>query len=78
MHAPHWNLQKPPFAMGNAEPVFYAGIPQQEALARLRFLVHNQRRLGLLLGEPVGVSRCSRHCLPRRPPTKGGTWHGSI
>jgi general secretion pathway protein A len=30
--------------------VFYAGLPQQEALARLRFLVHNQRRLGLMLG----------------------------
>ena len=40
-----------PSPPGTAEPVFYAGLPQQEALARLRFLVHNQRRLGLMLGE---------------------------
>ncbi len=51
MHATHWGLEKPPFPTGTAEPVFFAGLPQQEALARLRFLVHNQRRLGLVLGE---------------------------
>jgi general secretion pathway protein A len=51
MHATHWGLEKSPFPTGNAEPVFYAGLPQQEATARLRFLVHNQRRLGLMLGE---------------------------
>jgi general secretion pathway protein A len=51
MHATHWGLEKPPFPTGTAEPVFYAGLPQQEALARLRYLVHNQRRLGLVLGE---------------------------
>jgi general secretion pathway protein A len=51
MHATHWGLEKPPFPAGNAEPVFYAGLPQQEASARMRFLVHNQRRLGLMLGE---------------------------
>jgi general secretion pathway protein A len=50
MHATHWGLERPPFPTGNVEPVFYAGLPQQEALARLRFLVHNQRRLGLMLG----------------------------
>lgn len=50
MHATRWDFEKPPFAGGNAEPVFYAGLPQQEALARLRFLVNNQRRLGLVLG----------------------------
>ncbi len=51
MHATHWGLVKPPFPTGTAEPVFFAGLPQQEALARLRFLVHNERRLGLVLGE---------------------------
>jgi general secretion pathway protein A len=51
MHATHWGLEKPPFPAGTAEPVFFAGLPQQEALARLRFLVHNGRRLGLMLGE---------------------------
>jgi general secretion pathway protein A len=51
MHVTHWGFERPPFPTGNAEPVFYAGLPQQEASARLRFLVHNQRRLGLMLGE---------------------------
>lgn len=51
MHATHWGLEKPPFPAGTAEPVFFAGLPQQEASARLRFLVHNQRRLGLVLGK---------------------------
>lgn len=50
MHAIHWGLERPPFPTGNVEPVFYAGLPQQEATARLRFLVHNERRLGLMLG----------------------------
>jgi general secretion pathway protein A len=57
MHAAHWGLEKPPFNAGgpngnpSAEPMFFAGLPQQEALARMRFLVHNGRRLGLILGE---------------------------
>ena len=52
MHTSHWGLEKSPFHAGSAEPLFYAGLPQQEALARLRFLIHNQRRLGLVQGEP--------------------------
>lgn len=51
MLATHWGLERPPFPTGNAEPVFFSGLPQQEALARLRFLVHSRRRLGLMLGE---------------------------
>ncbi|MDZ4658073.1 MAG: AAA family ATPase [Bythopirellula sp.] len=51
MHATHWGLEKPPFPTGGAESVFFAGLPQQEALARLRFLVHNERRLGLMFGK---------------------------
>lgn len=52
MHA--WGLEHSPFSTGNAEPVFFAGLPQQEALARLRFLVRNGRRLGLVLGQRGG------------------------
>jgi general secretion pathway protein A len=51
MHTGHWNLEKAPFPTGTAEPMFFSGLPQQEALARLRFLVHHGRRLGLVLGE---------------------------
>ncbi len=52
MHA--WRLEHSPFTNGKSEPVFFAGLPQQEALARLRFLVHNGRRLGLVSGESGG------------------------
>lgn len=51
MHTGHWSLEKAPFPTGTAEPVFFAGLPQQESLARLRFLVHHGRRLGLVSGE---------------------------
>lgn len=50
MHIARWGLEKAPFSTIGTETVFYAGLPQQEALARLRYLVHNQRRLGLMLG----------------------------
>lgn len=50
MHATHWGFDKPPFPTGTAESVFFLGVPQQEALARLRFLVQNKRRLGLVRG----------------------------
>ena len=53
MHATRWGLETHPFA-GHRDPVFFAGLPQQEALARLRFLVHNGRRLGLIAGQPGG------------------------
>lgn len=49
-----WGLERSPFSVGSCEPVFFAGLPQQEALARLRFLVHNSRRLGLVLGQSGG------------------------
>ncbi|TWU30040.1 ExeA family protein [Bythopirellula polymerisocia] len=49
-----WRLEKLPFSTGHAETVFFAGLPQQEALARMRFLVHNGLRLGLVLGQSGG------------------------
>jgi type II secretory pathway predicted ATPase ExeA len=56
MFATPWGLQRSPFQASGAEQLFYAGLPQQEALARMRFLVHNQRRLGLLEG-PAGCGK---------------------
>ena len=54
MQTTRWGLENLPFSTGNSQPVFFSGLPQQEALARLRFLVNNGRRLGVVLGEPGG------------------------
>lgn len=52
MYERHWGLAQPPFA-GDIDPARYFGNPMQdEALARLQFLIDQRRRLGLLTGEP--------------------------
>jgi len=48
----HWGLEQVPFPSGNDPRLFYQGASQNEALARLRFLIANARRCGLLLAEP--------------------------
>jgi general secretion pathway protein A len=51
MYQAYWGLAKSPFR-GHLDPrSFYQGPPQDEALARLHFLVEERRTLGLLLGE---------------------------
>jgi type II secretory pathway predicted ATPase ExeA len=46
----HWNFSAPPFA-GSLEPAtFYGGAPQEEALARLEWLVDERQRFGLVVG----------------------------
>ncbi len=52
MYQTHWGLQRAPFPSGIDPQLFYEGASQGEALARMRFLVTNSRRLGLLLGQP--------------------------
>ncbi len=52
MYQSHWGLERPPFPSGLNSQMFYEGVNQREALARLRFLVGQDRRLGLVLGEP--------------------------
>ena len=52
MYQAHWGLQESPFR-GLLDPKFFYQSPtHEEALARLQFLVHQQRRLGLLVGPP--------------------------
>jgi type II secretory pathway predicted ATPase ExeA len=52
MYQAYWGLGRSPFR-GNLDPrFFYQGPTQDEALARLNFLVEERRTLGLLLGEP--------------------------
>ncbi len=51
MHHTHWGLDQPPFPSGTDPRLFFFFASQREALARLRFVVDNHRRLGLLLAE---------------------------
>jgi type II secretory pathway predicted ATPase ExeA len=52
-----WNFTAPPFA-GSLEPAtFFCGAPQEEALARLEWLVDERQRFGLVVGgEGLGKS----------------------
>ncbi|MBI3838028.1 MAG: AAA family ATPase [Planctomycetia bacterium] len=52
MYHAYWGLGESPFR-GNLDPrFFHQGPTQEEALARLHFLVEQSRTVGLLLGEP--------------------------
>jgi general secretion pathway protein A len=54
MYQAYWGLGESPFR-GHRDPrFFHAGPTQDEALARLSFLVDERRTLGLLLGESGG------------------------
>ncbi len=56
MYQAYWGLAKSPFR-GHLDPrSFYQGPSQDEALARLHFLVEERRTLGLLLG-PSGSGK---------------------
>ena len=51
MYESHWGLKNSPFR-GTVDPdSFYASPTHDEALARLHYLVENNRKLGILLGE---------------------------
>jgi type II secretory pathway predicted ATPase ExeA len=50
MYQAHWGLHGSPFAGGLDRTNFFRSPTHDEALARLHFLVDEQRRLGLLLG----------------------------
>jgi type II secretory pathway predicted ATPase ExeA len=50
MYGSYWGLAESPFRGGFDARLFYQGIAQEEALARLHFLVDEHRVLGLLFG----------------------------
>ncbi|MCG8448756.1 MAG: AAA family ATPase [Pirellulales bacterium] len=52
MYQTQWGLAKPPFPSGLNPQLFHEGANQREALARLRFLTNQLRRVGLMLGQP--------------------------
>jgi len=51
MYLAHWGLREAPFSPRLDPRAFHASPVQNEALARLMFLVDERRRVGLLLGE---------------------------
>lgn len=62
MYQTHWDLERSPFPSGLDTRLFYEGDSQRESLARLRFLVGQRRRFGLVLGETgVGKSLLVRY-----------------
>ncbi len=56
MYQMHWGLREPPFGAIPDTKRFHPSPTHDEALARLQFLVEQQRRLGLLLG-PAGSGK---------------------
>jgi general secretion pathway protein A len=52
MYHAYWGLGESPFRGGLDPRFFHQGPTQEEALARLHFLVEQSRTVGLLLGEP--------------------------
>jgi type II secretory pathway predicted ATPase ExeA len=61
-----WHFAAPPFA-GSLEPAtFYCGAPQEEALARLEWLVEQRQRCGLVIGDDgVGKSHLATMAMRR-------------
>jgi general secretion pathway protein A len=56
MYLSHWGLADSPFSKERHAREFFRAPPQDEALARLNYLVDQRRRLGLLCG-PTGVGK---------------------
>ncbi len=56
MYQAHWGLRESPFRGLPDARQFYQSPTHEEALARLQFLVHERRRLGLLVG-PSGSGK---------------------
>jgi len=56
MYQAFWGLQTPPFSTTQDVRRFYQSQTYDEALARLQYLVHAGRRVGLLLG-PSGCGK---------------------
>lgn len=50
MYHAHWGLERAPFSDADHPPVYHGGS-QTECLLRLKYLVHQRRRAGIVLGE---------------------------
>jgi type II secretory pathway predicted ATPase ExeA len=56
MFRKHWGLRELPFGSGVDPKAFFPSPPHEEALARLQFLVEENRRVGMLMG-PTGSGK---------------------
>jgi general secretion pathway protein A len=71
MYLKHWGLSESPFHGGVDPRNYFAGSAQEEALARMQFLVTERRRLGLLLGQPGTGKSLLLQVLKRDLESKG-------
>lgn len=60
-----WQFTAPPFAGGTEPATFHAGAPQEEALARLEWLVDERQRSALVVG-PEGHGKSHLLAMARR------------
>ena len=78
MYTEHWGLNASPFSGTGGRKTFFESDAQAEAIARIDYLINNNRRLGLLLGdEGLGKSTILNHVrrqLRRRRRTMMGVW----
>lgn len=62
MYEQYWELKRSPFSQSGCGKSFFDSSAQEEALARIEYLVINNRRLGLLFGkEGLGKSTVLHH-----------------
>jgi len=60
-----WQFTAPPFAGGTEPAAFHAGAPQDEALARIEWLLTQRQRLALVVGED-GLGKSALLSMARR------------
>ena len=73
MYTKYWGLQESPFR-GSLDPRYYFNSPSHdEALARLQFVVENQRRLALTLGDS-GSGKSLLLQIYARPTNGSSVW----
>lgn len=62
MYTEHWGLNASPFSGTGGRKTFFESDAQAEAIARIDYLINQNRRLGLLLGdEGLGKSTIMNH-----------------
>ena len=56
MYSQHWNLERPPFENTFDPDFFFPSQTHQAALLKLRYLIENQKGVGVLVG-PTGAGK---------------------
>ena len=62
MYKEYWGLERTPFSSAGNGEAFFESTAQEEAIARLDYLIRQNRRMGLLLGQDgLGKSTILNH-----------------